>query len=312
LGNVHFATPTHQTPRIADFGQPGETVKLQLELKLIAEVGLIGLPNAGKSTLLAAVTRAHPKIAAYPFTTLEPYLGVARVGDRAFVIADIPGLIEGAHDGVGLGHEFLRHIQRTRLLLHLIDGSGQEGRDPLEDIRVIERELEAFDPELIHRRRLLVINKSDLSETVDTIERIRAAFGDNHELFLISAATHQGVEPLLNRVAELLDQLPPTSPVVVAPARPEPAYRLTPIAPNLFRCEGALIDRLIAQTDFREREAIERLRRRLIQERIPQAAARSGMSQGEIQVGPVLWHLEEGRITWSGWEDRDAATATPS
>ncbi|MCL4541229.1 MAG: 50S ribosome-binding GTPase, partial [Chloroflexi bacterium] len=258
-----------------------------------------------------SVTRAHPKIAAYPFTTLEPYLGIAMVGDRTFAIADIPGLIEGAHEGVGLGHDFLRHIQRTRLLLHLVDGSGQEGRDPLEDIRVIEYELEAFDPELIHRPRLLVINKSDLPETTDTVERVRAAFGTKYEVFLISAATHHGLEPLLNRVAELLDRLPPTPHTIVPSPKTVPSYMLTPITPNLLRCEGPLIDRLVAQTDFRERDAIERLRQRLIRERIPQAAARSGMSHGEIQVGPAVWRLEESRIFWSRWEDEDATTATP-
>ncbi|HEV7215100.1 MAG TPA: GTPase ObgE, partial [Chloroflexota bacterium] len=176
LGNTHFATATHQAPRVADRGEPGQLRTLQLELRLIAEVGLAGLPNAGKSTFLAAVTRAQPKIGAYPFTTLEPNLGVATLDDRAIIIADIPGLIEGAHEGVGLGHAFLRHVERTRVLLHLVDGSGQEGRDPVDDVRVIDEELGLHSPDLAARPRVLVVTKADLPETATNAERLRAAY----------------------------------------------------------------------------------------------------------------------------------------
>ncbi|MCL4508795.1 MAG: GTPase ObgE [Chloroflexi bacterium] len=309
LGNVHFATATNQAPRVADRGEPGETLALHLELKLIAEVGLVGLPNAGKSTFLAAVSRAQPKIGAYPFTTLEPNLGVATVGDRSFVVADIPGLIEGAHRGVGLGHDFLRHVQRTRLLLHLVDGSGLEGHDPAHDIEVIVEELQQFDPELVTRPRLLVVNKSDLPETHAYFQEIRRRYAHEHEVFLVSAATHDGLSQLLQRVAALLDELP-SPPAVEVTARPEmPEFWIVSVAERLVRVEGPIVDRVTSQTDFRERDAIERLRRRLIQLRVPQAVARSHLVPLEVQVGPAIWRLEEGKLSWSRWEDEDAESA---
>ena len=174
LGNVHFASATHQTPRIAELGEPGQALELELELKLLADVGLVGFPNAGKSTLLAIVSAARPKIASYPFTTLQPNLGVVAVGDFSFVMADIPGLIAGAHAGVGLGHDFLRHIERTRLLLHLVDAAGTDGRDPLDDYRQIIEELRLYQPELAGRPRIVVLNKIDLPEAGPNIPRLRA------------------------------------------------------------------------------------------------------------------------------------------
>lgn len=298
LGNTHFATATHQAPRVADRGEPGQQRMLALELQLIAEVGLAGLPNAGKSTFLATVTRATPKIANYPFTTLEPSLGVATLGDRTIVIADIPGLIEGAHDGVGLGHEFLRHVERTRLLLHLVDGSGQEGRDPLDDIRVIDEELRLHSPLLAERPQILVVTKADLPKTVENAQRIRAAVGPGRDVFVISAATHEGVQPLMQRVGMLLDQLPPPPSIEPTPVAVEPDIMAALEGAGAVRFRGVLLDRLVAQTDLDERDGIERLRRRLVQERIPALAARAGLSAGEVRIGPTVWQLQGGQITW--------------
>jgi GTPase len=298
LGNTHFATATNQAPRVADRGEPGQLRTLQLELRLIAEVGLAGLPNAGKSTFLAAVTRAQPKIGNYPFTTLEPNLGVATLGDRTIVIADIPGLIEGAHEGAGLGHAFLRHVERTRLLLHLVDGSGQEGRDPLEDVTVIDEELRQHSPELASRPQILVVTKADLPETAANAERLRAAYGASREVMVISAATHQGLQPLLQRVAVLLEQLPPPPALEPSPVPVEPDITATVEAPNAVRFAGTLIDRLLAQTDLSERDGVERLRRRLVQERLPALAARAGVGSGELRLGPTVWQLLEGQLSW--------------
>src|SRR5690242_13174620 len=193
LGNVHFATSTHQVPRIAELGQPGEGHEIDLELKLLADVGLIGFPNAGKSTLLSIISAARPKIGAYPFTTLQPNLGVVGVGDYSFVAADIPGLIEGAHRGVGLGFDFLRHVERTRLLIHVVDAAGVDGRDPLDDYRQINEELRRYQPELARRPQIVALNKADLPEAQADLDRLRAEIKlPASEVFVISAATRAG------------------------------------------------------------------------------------------------------------------------
>src|SRR5689334_2724282 len=205
LGNTHFATATHQAPRHAQKGEPGEEKQLRLELRLIADVGLVGLPNAGKSTLLAALTAARPKIADYPFTTLEPNLGVMDLGiddGRRPTIADVPGLIEGASDGAGLGHAFLRHVSRTRVLLHVVDGAS---RDPSWDHEVIRDELEAHDPALLEKPMLVVFNKIDLpaaAEAWPAFERARRA--DGIDAIAVSAARGDDLEPLRHRIGELL------------------------------------------------------------------------------------------------------------
>ena len=199
-GNSNFATPTEQAPRFAEPGRPGEERSLRLELKLLADVGLVGFPNAGKSTFISRVSAAHPKIADYPFTTLEPNLGVVDLGeDRTFVIADIPGLIEGAHEGHGLGDRFLRHIERTSVLLHLIDVSEFSGRDPVEDYRVILRELEGFSPDLLRKPMIVVASKIDVAQDPGRISRLEQAVeADRRPFRRMSAATGENVQPLLN------------------------------------------------------------------------------------------------------------------
>ena len=212
LGNQHFATPTRQIPNFAKPGYKGEERDVILELKLIADVGLIGFPNVGKSTLISTISSAKPKIANYHFTTLSPVLGVVRVDDEAsFVAADIPGIIEGASEGVGLGHDFLRHVERCRLLLHVVDVSGSEGRDPIEDFKLINKELVNFSLELSQRPQIAIANKADIAtqEQIDTFKAFCHEQGI--QLFVISAATRQGLDNLVQTVYNELQKLPPVT-----------------------------------------------------------------------------------------------------
>ncbi len=209
-GNCNFASSTRQIPRFAKPGYPGEEFEVTLELKLIADVGLVGFPNVGKSTLISSVSAAKPKIANYHFTTLTPVLGVVKINEeKSFVMADIPGLIEGASDGVGLGHEFLRHVERCRLIVHVLDASGVEGRDPIEDFNIINAELENFSEDLAQRPQIIAANKCDMASE-EQIERVKQ-FADERGLkfFAISAATTQGTKDLTNIIAEELEKLPP-------------------------------------------------------------------------------------------------------
>ena len=206
-GNARFKTSTNRAPRHAQPGMPGEVRQLRLELKLLADVGLIGLPNAGKSTLISVVSAAKPKISDYPFTTLVPNLGVVDLGDRTMVIADIPGLIEGASEGHGLGTRFLRHVERTDLFLHLIDLSMLQTGDPVENFALINRELERYDPKLASKPQLVVFNKIDIPEVKEQAEELRADFvAQGHEVFLISAVTREGVKELVRATAARLEQ----------------------------------------------------------------------------------------------------------
>ena len=211
-GNTHFATPTRQAPRFCKPGLPGVEMEITLELKLLADVGLVGFPNVGKSTLLSMVSAARPKIANYHFTTLVPNLGVVRVAEeQSFVMADIPGIIEGAAEGAGLGHDFLRHIDRCRLLLHLVDAAGSEGRDPIEDIEAINAELAGYSEFLAARPQVIVANKTDLlGEDREPVDKLRA-YAEEHgfEFLEISAATNQGVQELIHKTWSLLQDLPP-------------------------------------------------------------------------------------------------------
>ncbi len=209
LGNIHFATSVRRAPRIATPGEPGEERTLRLELRLLADVGVLGFPNAGKSSLIARLSAARPKIADYPFTTLVPQLGVVRVDEgRSFVIADVPGLIEGAHAGTGLGTRFLRHLSRTALLVHLLDLSPATGRDPLDDFHVINRELELADPELAAKPQIVAANKMDLAEARERFPALREALAaEGHDVLPISAVTGEGLSELVARIARRLAEL---------------------------------------------------------------------------------------------------------
>jgi GTP-binding protein len=208
-GNAHFATPTKQAPKYHYDGRPGEEKDLQLELKLIADVGLVGFPNAGKSTLISVISAAKPKIADYPFTTLEPHLGVVDVGEyRTFVVADIPGLIEGASEGAGLGDRFLRHVERTKLILHLVDVSSLSGRDPVSDYEIINSELANYDADLAARPQIVVATKTDALDEPERLENLKKrAKKDRRQFFAISSVTNDGVKELVNRVSEMLTEL---------------------------------------------------------------------------------------------------------
>lgn len=210
-GNIHFATPVDRAPRRAERGEPGQRRELRLELKVMADVGLLGFPNVGKSTLISAVSRAHPKVAEYPFTTLEPHLGVVSLGDarrgvgRNFVLADIPGLIPGASEGLGLGIRFLRHLERTRVLLHLVTLTEEPDRAPIEDYRALRKELGAFKPDLLRFPEIVALSKADLTEVREAYPELKAAFAEiGVDLHLVSAATHEGLDALMQAVAERL------------------------------------------------------------------------------------------------------------
>jgi GTP-binding protein len=209
-GNQHFATPTRQAPRYAERGRTSKEYDVILELKLIADVGLIGFPNVGKSTLLSMVTNANPKIANYHFTTLSPNLGVVqgRFGDT-FVLADIPGLVEGASEGIGLGHEFLRHVERTKVFIHVVDAAGVEGDDPVENVSKINRELEEYNPELLKRPQVIAANKTDIPEAAENVARLKEVYEkEGYQVFPISAATNKGLDELLSAVASILKNYP--------------------------------------------------------------------------------------------------------
>ncbi len=307
LGNTHFKTSTHQAPKHAQKGEPGEERWLRLELRLIADIGLVGLPNAGKSTLLAALTAARPKIADYPFTTLEPNLGVMELGEedeRRPTIADVPGLIEGASGGAGLGHAFLRHVERTRILVHVVDGSG---RDPEWDHGVIRDELEAHDPKLLDKPILVVFNKLDLSvarEAWPAFGKARERAGQ--DAIAASAATGDGIPALRERLAELL----PSAAELGAP--PEPAgvvvHRIEGRTDGFvvdredgaFRVRGKRIERIAAQTNFEVEESAERFQRDLARLGIDAELRRAGIVPGDlVRIGPA-------ELEWEAqpWEDR--------
>ena len=225
-GNVHFATPTRQIPRFAKPGFPGEKFDVTLELKLLADVGLVGFPNVGKSTLISVVSAAKPKIANYHFTTLTPVLGVVKHGEKSFVMADIPGLIEGASEGVGLGHAFLRHVERCRLIVHVVDVSGIEGRDPAEDFEKINLELANFSEELAERPQIVAANKCDLASEEQMEAFVKFIADKGLKLFRISAATTEGTEELIAAVTEELDKLPPVKRYEAVPLTLEEITRL--------------------------------------------------------------------------------------
>ena len=300
LGNKHFATSTYQIPRIAELGEPGQHLELDLELKLLADVGLIGFPNAGKSTLISVISAARPKIADYPFTTLQPNLGVVGVGDFSFVAADIPGLVEGAHRGVGLGFDFLRHVERTRLLIHVVDSAGVDGRDPLADYHQINEELRLYRPELAERPQIVALNKIDLPASLDNLARLREAIPlSDHEIFDISAATRAGVDALMQHVAARLVDMPATRlerrdetlewPVPVV----DPHVFTVEAERNGWRVRGKRIERLISMTNFAQSESLMRVQRVLEAAGINNALRAAGVSEGDTI------YIEKAALTWS-------------
>ncbi|MGC8667708.1 MAG: GTPase ObgE [Chthonomonadales bacterium] len=268
-GNIHFANAVRQAPRFAEKGEPGEARTLRLELKLLADVGLLGLPNVGKSTLIAAISAARPKIADYPFTTLVPNLGVVSVQPhQSFVVADLPGLIEGAHQGAGLGLGFLRHAERTRLLVHVLDASGLTGRDPLKDFRTINRELTMYGGRLADIPQIVALNKMDIAADADLVSHVEATLrNEGYPVFRISAATREGLQTLVYAMWERLQKtevpaLSGTNEVVriVAPkSRDLHRWEAASAGPNQWIINGAGLERLVTRTDLNNEYAVRRL-----------------------------------------------------
>lgn len=299
LGNTHFATATHQAPREAQKGEPGEERWITLELRLIADVGLVGYPNAGKSTLLSVVTAARPKIADYPFTTLAPNLGVVAVGqpgsgdEFGFVLADIPGLIEGAAHGVGLGHEFLRHVRRTRLLIHMLDGASFE-RDPWQDFQAINQELREYDEQLAQRPQIVVLNKMDLPEAQERWPALKKqAQAAGYPVFAISAATHEGTDELMRFVANRLEQIrqeeveraaTQVSPEMVGPVLrpvPEDAFTVSK-EQGVYVVRGKRVERMVSMTDLENEEGMDRLQVTMSRMGVTKALEEAGVQVGDL------------------------------
>ncbi len=302
LGNMHFATSTRQAPAFAEKGEPGRERTVRLELKLVADVGFVGLPNAGKSTLLASISAARPKIADYPFTTLTPNLGVVAIDDFSFVAADIPGLIEGAHEGVGLGDEFLRHIERSGILLRVVDGSSH---DPLADLDQVTAELKAYDPQLLERPQLVAITKMDLPDARGrreaTLEDMRTR---GFEGFPISAVTHEGIDRLLSGVRVRLEEQQPARQIGAASGdeieeyvfreRTEPEDFTVVRKRATFYVQGDDVERVVNMTDFDSTEALEHLQRRLRRMGVFTALEREGVRAGSrVMIGEL-------EMTWEG------------
>jgi len=296
-GNRTFRSPTNQAPRVAENGEPGEERWIRLELKLIADVGIVGVPNAGKSTLLSRASAAKPKIADYPFTTLEPNLGVAIIGDRDMILADIPGLIEGAHAGAGLGHVFLRHIERTRVLIHLLNGLSP---DPAGDFEAINQELALFNPILGTIPQIAVLNKMDLPEVRDLWPAVAAALKARGvvEPLAISAVSGEGVDLLLHRAADLLAEspaLPLSSPAPVAlPSTAEDkSFTIERDPDGAFRVRGRRIERIVTMTQWDYYDAVMRFQRILEALGITEALRERGVQEGDtVRIG-------EAQLEWS-------------
>lgn len=287
-GNQHFATPTRQAPRFAQPGEPGQERWIEMELKLLADVGLVGFPNVGKSTFLSIVTSAKPKIANYHFTTLVPNLGVVDLGNgRSFVIADIPGLIEGAHSGVGLGHDFLRHVERTKVLVHLLDTSGLEGRDPLEDFSKINEELKLYSEKLVNKPQIVACNKMDIPEAEANYSRVAEELREKgYDVFPISAATREGISPLMDRVYNLLEKLKdveePVEEIVDLVYHSNTSDKLFTVRKEngVFIVEGKLVEQLLASVNLDDNDSIKYfqkvLRKRGIVDELRQLGVKDG------------------------------------
>jgi len=305
-GNKRFATSTRQAPRLAEKGLPGEEGWIDLRLKLLADVGLVGLPNAGKSSLLARMTRAAPKVAAYPFTTLEPVLGTLEGAERQLVIADIPGLIEGASEGAGLGHDFLAHVERTRLLVHVLDLAPVDGSDPLDNHATIEAELRAHDPRLAALPRLLALSKADLvpaEEAEQTAREWRERLGDEVDVFVTSAATGQGLDelaveltrrvPLLPGAADAiaLDDVPAVDHRVFRPAAGR-NFSVERAEDGVFRVAGDGVERLLLRHDLDNDEALAHVENRLRRMGVISALEAQGFEPGDdVEIAGVLFEL---------------------
>jgi len=304
-GNLSFKTQFNTAPRIAEIGQPGENLTLILELKVLADVGLVGFPNAGKSTFLAAVSAARPKIADYPFTTLSPNLGISYHKGKSFVVADIPGIIEGASDGKGLGHQFLKHIERTRVLLHMIDPQGFDGLDAVKAAKVIEDELKKFGAELPKKPRIIVVNKSDIEGADKVFKKVQKKYS-KYPVFLISAAAQQGLGKVLDEIVKILSKTPVEikKPVETGPAvhSVAPIFTITDLEDGRVKISGKRIEEFLAMTNFLQPEAVERLRNIFRKIGLEKALLKRGVQDGTIIVAG------DKEFEWNGSIDEEVSS----
>ncbi|MCX7747806.1 MAG: GTPase ObgE [Clostridia bacterium] len=287
-GNQHFATSTRQVPNFAKSGEPGEELTIVLELKLLADVGLIGFPNVGKSTILSMVSAARPKIADYHFTTLEPNLGVVSLDEqKSFVIADIPGLIEGAHQGIGLGHQFLKHVERTKLLVHIVDIASIEGRNPIEDFDVINKELSQYNPVLAKKPQIVAANKTDIPGSDENLEVFRKEIESRgFKVFSISAATNKGMKELMYYISEALREIPDT--ILVEETDQEVVYKAEEEKPfeirrenGIFVVEGKWVKKIVGSTNFGNYESLQYFQRAIKSKGVVDALEEMGVQEGD-------------------------------
>lgn len=289
-GNTRFSTPANPAPYISENGEPGQELEVQLELKLLADAGMVGFPSVGKSTLLAAVTSAKPKIAAYHFTTLVPNLGVVSVNEgQSFVLADLPGLIEGASQGAGLGHQFLRHIERTRVIIHVVDMSGSEGRDPFEDYQKINEELKSYQMRLTERPQVIAASKMDMPDASRNLERFREKIGPEIPIFPVSSLTHSGLNALTGKVYELIKSTPvfpmeeekPDDATVYRFEEEEVPFVITRGSDGVFNVSGPKVELLFKMTNFHHDEAIRRFARQLRSMGVDDELRKRGVTEGD-------------------------------
>ena len=296
-GNSHFATPTRQAPQFAKPGEKRDSIEVTLELKSIADVGLVGFPNVGKSTILSVLTAARPKIANYHFTTLQPNLGIVKQGEYSFVLADIPGLVEGASEGVGLGHDFLRHVERIRMLIHVLDISGSEGRDPLQDFDAIMKELEAYG-DLKNRPMIAVANKMDLPGAEENLARLREKLKDSGvRVFPVSAATRRDFTPLVYAAVETLESLPPAEPFYeeeFSPAELEEAPFQVSVENGLYILSGKGVERLLDSVNFENEDSLNYFHRTLRRWGAIDALREAGAKEGDsVAIGDMEFDFVE-------------------
>lgn len=318
-GNAHFATSIHQAPKFAERGEPGEVKRLKMELRLLADVGLLGFPNVGKSTLISAVSAAKPKIADYPFTTLVPNLGVVRVeSERNFVMADIPGIIEGAHEGVGLGHQFLRHVSRSRLLIHLLDVSGMTGRDPLNDFEVLNRELALYDPRLAQLPQIVALNKIDAMQEPAQVDALEIELQNRgYTVYRISAATRNGLTPLIYTVMDRLEALraeeqarqdaEPAREIVIraTPQEDDNHWEARQIGKGQYQVVGKGLERMVAMTDLENEFAVRRLQKSLDKIGVTKRLRSLGAQDGDtVKIRDIEFNFEDEDKTDEEYEAR--------
>lgn len=292
-GNSRFATPRNPAPDIAENGEPGQERQIKVELKLIADVGLIGFPSVGKSTFLSVVSAARPKIADYHFTTLAPNLGVVDTNDqRSFVMADLPGLIEGAHEGVGLGYQFLRHVERTRVLVHVIDMAATEGRNPYDDYVKINQELEQYDSKLMTRPQIIAANKMDMQGSKENLEVFKEKLQNKHPVYEISALTKDGVRDILFAIADKLEKIPKSAvdeeeavpkeeKVIYRYHKEEDPFEITRDDDGAYALSGHRIEKLFKMTDFNHDQAVQRFARQLRKMGVDDALRKRGAEDGD-------------------------------